>query len=145
MERAVQAFLDLLAHRPIVFVHLMAAFGALVLGAAQLLRRKGTRHHRALGWLWVGLMATAAISSAFILDGKLPNIAGFTPIHLFTAMVAVYLPVAVLAARRRNIGLHRRAMRGLYLGGCLLAGFFTLLPGRFLGHLVWHDWLHLVA
>ena len=40
-------------------------------------------------------------------------------------------------ARRGQVAAHRQTMRGLYLGGCLLAGVFTLLPGRFLGSLLW--------
>jgi uncharacterized membrane protein len=28
-------------------------------------------------------------------------------------------------------------MQNLYWGACVLAGFFTLLPGRLLGHLLW--------
>ena len=27
--------------------------------------------------------------------------------------------------------------RGIYIGGCVVAGLFTLLPGRFLGSLLW--------
>lgn len=29
-------------------------------------------------------------------------------------------------------------MRGLYMGGLVIAGAFTLLPGRLLGNLLWH-------
>jgi uncharacterized membrane protein len=50
----------------------------------------------------------------------------------------VALPRAVIAARRGNIGAHRNTMRGIYIGGCIVAGLFTLLPGRFLGSLLWH-------
>ena len=28
-------------------------------------------------------------------------------------------------------------MTGLYIGACVVAGLFTLLPGRFLGSLLW--------
>ena len=28
-------------------------------------------------------------------------------------------------------------MRGMYIGGCIVAGVFTLLPGRFLGRQLW--------
>ena len=74
----------------------------------------------------------------------MPNIAGITPIHLFTVWTAISLPVAVLAARRGNIALHRKSMRGMYIGACIVAGLFTLVPGRFVGTLVWHHWLKLV-
>lgn len=42
---------------------------------------------------------------------------------------------------QRNITGHRKAMRGLYWQACVGAGVFTLLPGRFLGQLVWGQWL----
>jgi uncharacterized membrane protein len=30
-------------------------------------------------------------------------------------------------------------MRGPFFGACVLAGLFTLLPGRFLGRLLWQQ------
>jgi uncharacterized membrane protein len=35
-------------------------------------------------------------------------------------------------------------MLGLYLGACIGAGVFTLLPSRILGQLVWGQWLGLL-
>ena len=127
----------LLDRHPLVFLHLVCALGALALGGWLLVGRKGSAAHRSGGWAWVLLMATAAISAAFIRDYRLPNLAGFTPIHGFVVIVAWQLPRAVAFARRGDIAAHRRAMRGLYQGGCLLAGIFTLLPGRFLGAMLW--------
>jgi uncharacterized membrane protein len=37
---------------------------------------------------------------------------------------------AVYGARTRNIAMHRRSMWALYIGGILIAGTLTLLPGR---------------
>jgi uncharacterized membrane protein len=127
----------LLQRHPLIFFHLATALGALLLGALILLRRKGTGSHRALGWTWVALMAATTVASAFIRDYRLPNLAGFTPIHALTLTVAVLLPLAIVYARRGNVAGHRQTMRGLYLGGCIVAGAFTLLPGRFLGGLLW--------
>lgn len=131
------AFTSLLFSHPIVFVHLAGALGALVVGAFVLARRKGTASHRALGWAWSLMMMTAVVSSAFIQGRGMPNLAGFSPIHLLTLFVAVQLPRAVLAARRGRIEQHRQTMRGIYIGGCIVAGMFTLLPGRFLGQQLW--------
>jgi uncharacterized membrane protein len=131
------ALQHLLDNRPLVFIHLVGALAALLIGAAVLARRKGTASHRALGWAWVAAMGTATVSSAFISQTSLPTLAGFSPIHLFTAYVAVALPRAVWQARRGNVTAHRQTMRGIYLGGCIVAGLFTLLPGRFLGQQLW--------
>ena len=35
-------------------------------------------------------------------------------------------------------------MQNLYWQACVGAGVFTLLPGRYLGQLVWGQWLGLV-
>jgi uncharacterized membrane protein len=135
----------LLQQHPLVFVHLLCALGALVVGAVVLARRKGTPSHRASGWLWVALMGTAVVTSGFIRDYRLPNIAGFTPIHLLTAYVAVALPRAVWQVRHGNVSAHRKSMRGIYIGGCIVAGLFTLLPSRFLGQLLWRQLSHIAA
>jgi uncharacterized membrane protein len=126
-------FIVLMHDKPLIFLHLMAALAALLLGIAILTRRKGTFSHRSLGWTWVALMATAALSSVFIRDYKIPNIAGYTPIHLLTLTVVVMLPLAIGHIRRGNVSGHRRMMSGLYLGGCIVAGLFALAPARFLG------------
>ena len=108
-------------------------------------RKKGTTSHRWLGWSWVVLMASTTVASAFIRDYGMPNIAGFTPIHGFTVLVAVMLPRGIWYIKRDNVVGHRKTMKGLYIGACVVAGLFTLLPGRFLGNLLWKQWLGVVA
>ena len=127
------SFIALMQNKPLVFVHLIAAIAALLLGIAILTRRKGTFSHRTLGWSWVVLMATAAVSSVFIRDYRIVNIAGYTPVHLLTVTVALLLPLAIWRIRRGNVAAHRRMMTGLYVGGCIVAGLFALAPARFLG------------
>jgi len=134
----------LIADHPLIALHLFAALTALVIGSVVLARRKGTVSHKALGWTWVALMSTVAISSAFIRDYKLPNIAGYTPIHFFTAYVAVALPLGIMRIRGGNVASHRNIMKRTFIGGCIVAGVFTLLPARFLGNLLWKQWLGLM-
>ena len=130
------AFTTLLHDHALVFVHLITALAALLIGLLVLLRRKGTPSHRAWGWAWVALMGSTALASAFLRDHHLPNIAGITPIHAFTALVAVQLPRGIWHIRQGHVAAHRQTMRSLYIGGCVVAGIFTLLPGRFLGRLL---------
>jgi uncharacterized membrane protein len=132
-------FVQLLERHPLVFVHLVTAAAALVLGIVIMARRKGTGSHRALGWAWALAMAATAIASAFIRDYGMPNLAGFTPIHALTVLVAVSLPLGIRHARAGRVDAHRKTMRGMFYGACVLAGLFTLLPGRFLGTLLWRD------
>ncbi len=113
---------------PVIQLHAFAAMAAFVLGAVQLAAPKGTRRHRAMGWLWVLLLATIAVSSFWIY--RLRMFGPFSPIHLLSIFTLVMLPLAVLAARRHRVAQHRRAMIAIFLGALVLAGLFTLVPGR---------------
>jgi uncharacterized membrane protein len=134
---------------PLVAIHLGAALAALVLGPVVLWARRGRtqrpRLHRAFGYAWVTLMIATALSAVFIRDTHLPNIAGFTPIHLLVPVTLIGLVVAFRALARGDIAHHRRTMQRLYFGACVLAGVFTLLPNRLIGNLVVVQWLGLDA
>ena len=145
MGTMMQTLTQLLQRHPVVFFHLLTAVTALILGLVILSRRKGTPSPRLLGWSWVALMGSTALASAFIRDYHLPNLFGYTPIHAFTVLVMVQLPRGVWYVRHGNVAGHRKTMRGLYIGGCVLAGIFTLLPGRFLGTLLWKNLLGMMA
>lgn len=131
-----------------IAVHMSAAIGALALGPfalwARLGRTQRPRLHRALGYAWVTLMVITAVSAIFIRDFKLPNIAGYTPIHLMVPAVFIGLGLAFWMLARRNIRGHRISMQATYISACVVAGGFTLLPNRFLGQLIWGQWLGLV-
>ena len=129
-------FLELAATRPVVFVHAVSMIGATVLGAWLLLGRKGRTAHRVGGWAWVLLMATAAGTSLFM-PTRFPGVGGFGPIHLLTLLVLVMLPTGVWMARAHRVEGHRRVMQRMYVSACLVAGTFTLLPGRILGQMLW--------
>ncbi len=137
---------------PLIAVHMTAAIAAVAIGPVALWARRGhaarlpgqrPRLHRAAGYAWVTLMLVAAISAVFIRDFKLPNIAGYTPVHLLVPIVFGSLFFAFRALLRGDVQRHRRWMIGLYVGACLVAGAFTLLPSRYLGGLLWHQWLGL--
>jgi uncharacterized membrane protein len=102
--------------------------GAFALGAVQLAAPKGTIPHRLFGWLWVGLLATVAVSSFFIHEIRLWG--PWSPIHLLSLFTLAMLPLAVLRARQHDVRRHQRAMIGLFVGALMIAGVFTLLPGR---------------
>ena len=56
----------------------------------------------------------------------------------------VGVTAALVAIARRNVQAHRKFMQRVYLGACVGAGLFTLLPGRYLGDLLWHHGLGLM-
>ena len=126
---------------PVIAVHMTAALGALATGPVALwARRAGAQRpklHRAFGYAWVTLMLVTALSALFIRDFRLPNLAGYTPIHLLVPVTLISLFGAFYKLAQGNIAGHRMVMRNLYLGACVTAGLFTLLPNRYLGRMLW--------
>ena len=126
---------------PLIAIHMTAAIGAVVTGPIALWARKGARQrprlHRAFGYAWVTLMVIAAVSAIFIKVSGLPNIAGYTPIHLLIPVTLGGLAWAFVALARGDIAQHRKTMQRLYFGACIVAGMFTLMPNRIVGHFVW--------
>jgi uncharacterized membrane protein len=120
--------LGVFAGQPLpILIHVCAATTALTIGAGLMWGPKGTTIHRAFGWTWVIAMMTVALSSFFIHS---MNRGGFSPIHALSAYVAIGVPMGVAFARRHDIRAHRRMMTGTFLGGLIVAGAFTFVPGR---------------
>ena len=123
---------------PSVWLHLALIGVALVLTPAMMLRGKGDRPHRVVGWVWVvAMMATALTSLAFNAQKGGHNWGVFSgdvsPIHLISLFVLVMVPRLVLNARAHRVAKHRRSARGLVIGAILVAGLFTFPFGRLLG------------
>jgi uncharacterized membrane protein len=127
-------FDPLLAAPLVVQVHAFAAMAAFALGIVQFAAPKGTLPHRTLGYTWVVLMLLVAASS-FAIHG-IGQWGGFSAIHLLSMLVLVLTPLAVLAAHRHHVNRHRWAMIGLFGGALVIAGAFTLLPGRIMHRVV---------
>jgi uncharacterized membrane protein len=118
----------LLDAAPAIRVHAFAAMSAFALGVVQLAAPKGTLPHRTLGWIWVALMLVVSVTAFFIHQIRLWG--QWSPIHLLAIFTLVMLPVAVVAAHRHDVARHRRVMTGLFVGALVVAGIFTLAPGR---------------
>ena len=133
---------------PTIAIHLSAALGALAIGPVALWARKGETQrpvlHRAFGYAWVALMLVTALSALFIRDFRLPNLNGYTPIHLLVPYTLLGIFGAFWYLAKNDIPSHRKTMQRLYFGACVGAGLFTLLPNRYLGQLVWGQWLGLL-
>jgi len=134
---------SLAALPPAIIIHLTFATGGLLLGPMALWARKGSRLHRAAGYVWLTMMFGAATSSLFIRDFRLPNVWGYTPIHLLSLLTFAGIAGGIWHIVNGRVQAHRKTMQQLYFGACVGAGVFTLLPSRFLGHLLWHHLLGL--
>ncbi len=109
-------------------LHAFAAMGAFVLGLMQILAPKGTLSHRAIGWIWVILMAVVSLTSFWIHEINLWS--QWSPIHLLSIMVLILLPYGIWRARRHQVRGHSVTMVSIFLGGLIIAGIFTFVPGR---------------
>ncbi|TMJ32607.1 MAG: DUF2306 domain-containing protein [Alphaproteobacteria bacterium] len=124
----------LLEAPPPIALHAMAAMAAFALGIVQFAAPKGTIPHRTIGWIFVGLMLAVALSSLRIHQIRLWG--PWSPIHLLSIFMLITLPLAVWAAHRHRVAEHRRAMISLFLGALVIAGAFTLVPGRIMHQVV---------
>lgn len=119
---------------PAIWIHLVAALLALGLTFVQLYRSKGTGPHKQLGWLWVVALLVTALSSFGIRESGGPW--GFSWIHGLSVYTLVGVVAALVHIRGHRVRQHQLNMRYLSLG-LIIAGLFTLLPGRRLGDFLW--------
>jgi len=118
-----------------VQLHVATVVPAFFLGAWQLLAsRKGALSHRLIGKIYLTLMSVTAVVAFFI-----PSFSSFSlgagPIRL--GLIHLFIPLTVhgvwrtrKALRTGDIAAHRASMQGLYIGGLIIAGLLTFLPGR---------------
>ena len=118
----------LLDAAPAIPLHALAAMAAFALGIVQFAAPKGTLPHRTLGWIWVALMAVVALSSFWIHQIRL--FGPWSPIHLLSIFTPIMLVVAVVAARSHHVRAHKITMMSIFAGALIIAGLFTLVPGR---------------
>jgi uncharacterized membrane protein len=109
----------LLAEPAIIQIHAFAAMAAFAVALTQLALPKGTLRHRVVGYAW-----------AILIWGP------FSWIHLLSVYTLVMLPIGITHARRHRIKTHRRVMLGLFFGALVIAGVFTLWPGRVMHEVV---------
>ena len=124
-----------LTNAPIpIQLHAYAALAAFALGIVQLAAPKGTIPHRALGYLWLSLMLGVAVSAFWIHEIRLWG--PWSPIHLLAIYTLAMLPLGLYFARGHNVRGHQRTMLGLFFGALIIAGAFTLVPGRLMHKVV---------
>ncbi len=119
-------------HSPILLaLHIATVIPAVPLGAYVLSAHKGNARHKMLGRGWAVLMMVTAIASL----GLRSNGGAMSPIHIFSFMTLISIPLGIYYARIGNIAAHIGAMRGPYIG-LAIAGVFAFAPGRMLGALI---------
>ena len=116
--------------------HAIAAMLAVILGAIQLMREKGTAGHKALGWAWMLLMLYVSVSSFFISEIQLWG--AFSPIHLLSIWTIISIVGAIYFARVGDIARHKLTMQLLYVLALIVTGLIhALARSRHASGFVW--------
>ena len=121
----------------LAYVHFATIAPCFLMGIWLLLRPKGTPIHKLLGKIYVVLISFSSVVAAAMPAAAGPRLWNhFGIIHLFCVAVFISIPYAIWAIKRGNVRGHAYTMRGLFLGGVIIAGALALGPGRLL-----HSWL----
>jgi uncharacterized membrane protein len=125
-------------------LHFVTVVPAFFLGLWQLTAsRKGSPSHRLIGKIYLTLMSVTAVAAFFI-----PSFSSFSigagPIRL--GLIHLFIPLTVhgiwrtrKALRTGDIAAHQASMRGLYIGGLIIAGLLTFFPGRIMYRMFFGD------
>jgi uncharacterized membrane protein len=124
----------------IIIVHSTLAIFAIVLGLIIFLSRKGTSIHRQMGRVWVTLLVIVASTAIFI---QVITPGQYSYIHLLIPFTLGSLARSIWAIRKFKItgnvryrNAHIFSMIGVYVGALVVAGAFTLMPGRIFHQLI---------
>lgn len=117
----------------LMYAHLITVVPCVFLGLMLLFMRKGSPLHKGLGKVYMSLMMVTAIITLFIPAQVGPQFFGhFGWIHSFSFLTIYTVPTAYTAIRNGRVKSHQRKMILLYIGAIVIAGGFTLAPGRYL-------------
>ncbi len=122
-----------MSYESLMYFHLLTVVPCIFLGGYLLAARKGGPIHRKLGGIYMILMILTALIALLIPAGvgtQFLNHFGY--LHLLSIIVLWTVPTAFLAVKKGNIKAHQRKMVILYVSGIIIAGGFTLTPGRYL-------------
>ena len=124
----------------IIYVHSVLALLAIPLGLYIIITKKGTKSHKMLGRIWVTVLLIVSLTAIFIQTIKPDQ---FSLIHLLVPYTIGSLIYSIWNIRRfektkikRYKIAHMRSMIGVYIGALLIAGAFTLMPGRFFNEII---------
>jgi uncharacterized membrane protein len=123
----------------LIATHAVSATLALVLGGANVLRRRrGDRPHRTIGRAWLVLMYFTALSSFWIQQLRPGH---FSWIHALSAFTILTLGLGLWNARRGRVRAHAGNMIGTYAGlwGALVG--VAVVPSRLVPQSFQSGWL----
>ena len=124
----------------IIYVHAFFALAAVPVGLYIFLKKKGTKQHRFIGRVWVSFLLIVSFTAIFIttpVTDAMFNPRAYSWIHLLIPWTIGSLIYSIYSIRKfkktkleKHKNAHKNFMIGTYIGALLLAGAFTLMPGR---------------
>ena len=123
----------IMEYKYLMYSHLLTIVPSIFIGAYLLIVKKGTLYHKLLGKIYMSLMMVTAIITLFMpayVGSQFLNHFGY--IHIFSFLTLYSVPTAIIAVKKGQIKKHKMKMILLYFGAIVIAGGFTLTPGRFL-------------
>jgi len=120
-----------------MYFHLLTVVPCFIIGTLLLIIKKGTKIHTNFGRIYMVLMLITACITLFM-PAKLGTtfLNHFGWIHIFSILTLYTVPTAYIAIKKGDIKTHKRKMILLYFGALIIAGGFTLTPGRYLYELL---------
>ena len=115
-------------------IHLIAVSPCLIIGVYLIYAStKGSKNHKKLGWIYMILMFFQAGVSLFM-EARvgLQFLNHFGWIHLLSILTLYTVPKSIYYIKKGDIKGHSRSMIILFWAGLIIAGGFTLVPGRYL-------------
>lgn len=127
----------IMTYLQLAYLHLASIVPAMLLGTSLIVLRKGTPQHRLAGRAYMVLMLATAVTTLWMPAQVGPQLIGhFGFVHVLSFVTVAAVIGAWRAIQRRDVTTHRKIMIRLYIGAFVIAGGFTLMPGRMI-----HDWL----
>lgn len=117
-----------------IYIHAFFALIAVPVGLYILLTKKGTQKHKLTGRIWTLFLLIVSFTALFI---QAINPGEYSLIHLLIPWTIGSLIYSIWSIRKfqktklqKYKKAHMYSMIGVYVGALLVAGFFTLMPGR---------------
>ena len=118
----------------IIYIHAFFALTAVPLGLYIFLTKKGTAKHILFGRIWISWLLTISLTAIFIQEiapGEYSLIHLLIPLTIGSLIYSIwsirkYKKTILLKYKRA----HMSSMTSVYVGALILAGAFTLMPGR---------------
>jgi len=118
----------------IIYIHAFFALTAVPLGLYIFLTRKGTTKHKLFGRIWVAWLLTISLTAIFIQEitpGEYSFIHLLIPLTIGSLIYSIWSIKKFKKTKLKKYKKsHMSSMIGVYVGALILAGAFTLLPGR---------------